>query len=62
MAADPNGPRTTGPPGPPQWPQPGVPGGALIAVAVAIVLLVGVRDWLPGLIPSIPNPFAEERI
>jgi hypothetical protein len=31
-------------------------------VAVAVVLLVGVRDWLPGLIPSLPNPFASETV
>jgi hypothetical protein len=27
-----------------------------------IVLIVGIRDWLPDLIPSIPNPFAETTI
>ena len=53
--------RTT-PPEPPQRPPSNVPWGALIAVAVAVVLLVGVRDWLPGLIPSFPNPFASETV
>lgn len=54
--------RTTPPEPPPQRPQPNVPWGALIAVAVAVVLIVGVRDWLPGLIPSFPNPFASETV
>ncbi|MEX2647148.1 MAG: DUF4230 domain-containing protein [Gaiellaceae bacterium] len=51
------------PPRPPhRRPPAGIPWGALIAVAVAVVLLVGVRDWLPGLIPSFPNPFASETV
>lgn len=53
---------TTPPEPPPQRPPSNVPWGALIAVAVAVVLLVGVRDWLPGLIPSFPNPFASETV
>jgi hypothetical protein len=33
-----------------------------IAVIVLILALVGARDWLPSLIPSLPNPFAEETV
>jgi Protein of unknown function (DUF4230) len=33
-----------------------------IAIVVAIFLFVGARDWLPDLIPSLPNPFAEETV
>jgi Protein of unknown function (DUF4230) len=33
-----------------------------IAIVVAIVFFVGARDWLPDLIPSLPNPFAEETV
>jgi hypothetical protein len=54
--------RRTRPPRPPRRPQARFPWGGLIAVAVAVVLLVGVRDWLPGLIPSLPNPFASETV
>lgn len=51
------------PPRPPhRRPPADIPWGAVIAVAVAVVLIVGVRDWLPGLIPSIPNPFAAETV
>ena len=51
------------PPSPPPPPQRGgFPWGLLAALAAIIVLIVGVRDWLPDLIPSIPNPFAEETI
>jgi hypothetical protein len=53
----------TSPPQPPERrPPAGIPWGALIAGAVAIILIVGVRDWLPGLIPSFPNPFASETV
>jgi hypothetical protein len=54
--------RRTRLPGPPRRPPARFPWGGLIAVAVAVVLLVGVRDWLPGLIPSLPNPFASETV
>jgi uncharacterized protein DUF4230 len=33
-----------------------------IAIVVAIFVFVGARDWLPNLIPSFPNPFAEETV
>jgi hypothetical protein len=33
-----------------------------IAIVVAIFVFVGARDWLPDLIPSLPNPFAEETV
>src|SRR5918996_360084 len=54
--------RRTRLPVPPRRPRAQFPWGGLIAVAVAVVLIVGVRDWLPGLIPSLPNPFASETI
>ena len=38
------------------------PWGGVLALVAVIVLIVGVRDWLPDLIPSIPNPFAETTI
>jgi hypothetical protein len=43
-------------------PPSGFPWGGVLALAGVIVLIVGVRDWLPDLIPSIPNPFAETTI
>jgi hypothetical protein len=49
-------------PPPPAPPQRGFPWGVLAALVAVIVLLVGVRDWLPDLLPSIPNPFAEETV
>jgi Protein of unknown function (DUF4230) len=52
-------------PEPPREPEPpprrSAPWG-LIAIVVAIFFLVGARDWLPDLIPSLPNPFAEETV
>jgi hypothetical protein len=42
--------------------RPEFPWGIVAALAAVIVLLVGVRDWLPDLIPALPNPFAEETI
>ncbi len=54
------------PPAPPEEPRRrppgGFPWGALVAIAAVVVLVVGVRDWLPDLIPSVPNPFAAETI
>jgi Protein of unknown function (DUF4230) len=38
-----------------------VPWGALLLLA-AVLLLVGGRDWLPNLFPSLPNPFATETV
>jgi uncharacterized protein DUF4230 len=46
----------------PGRPPSGFPWGGVLALAGVIVLIVGVRDWLPDLIPSIPNPFAETTI
>lgn len=50
---------------PPRQPEPpprrSAPWGP-IAIVVAIFLFVGARDWLPDLIPSLPNPFAEETV
>jgi hypothetical protein len=51
----------TPPPTPPP-PRREFPWGAIAALVAIIVLLVGVRDWLPDLLPSIPNPFAEETV
>jgi hypothetical protein len=39
-----------------------VPWGLVIFIAAIVLLIGGVRDWLPGLIPSIPNPFAAETV
>lgn len=49
------------PPPPQPPPRREIPWGP-IALLAAIVLLVGGRDWLPDLLPSIPNPFAEETV
>jgi hypothetical protein len=38
-----------------------VPWGALFLL-VLVLLLVGGRDWLPNLFPSLPNPFAAETV
>jgi Protein of unknown function (DUF4230) len=37
------------------------PWGAILLLAV-VLLLIGGRDWLPSLIPSLPNPFAAETV
>jgi len=50
------------PPPPQQRPPTNVPWGLVIFIAAIVLLIVGVRDWLPGLIPSIPNPFAAETV
>ena len=50
------------PPPPQQRPPANVPWALLVFIAAIVLLVVGVRDWLPGLIPSIPNPFASETI
>jgi hypothetical protein len=50
------------PPRPPGERPAGFPWGGVLALVGVVVLLVGVRDWLPGLIPSIPNPFAAETV
>ena len=47
---------------PPGRPPSQFPWGGVIALVAVIVLVVGIRDWLPDLIPSIPNPFAETTI
>ncbi len=47
---------------PPPTPRGGFPWGAVAALVAILVLIVGVRDWLPDLIPSFPNPFAEETV
>src|SRR4051794_24625769 len=54
--------RTIRRPLPPQRPRGDFPWGGVLALVTVIVLIVGVRDWLPDLIPSIPNPFAETTI
>jgi hypothetical protein len=54
--------RATLPEPPQRRPPSNVPWGPLIAAAVAVLLIVGVRDWLPSLIPSFPNPFASETV
>lgn len=38
------------------------PWGGVLALVAVVVLIVGIRDWLPDLIPSIPNPFAETTV
>jgi hypothetical protein len=37
------------------------PWGAIVLLVV-VLLLIGGRDWLPSLIPSLPNPFAEKTV
>jgi hypothetical protein len=54
--------RTEQPPPPPSRVPSGFPWGGVLAIVGVIVLIVAVRDWLPDLIPSIPNPFAETTI
>ena len=54
--------RTTPPEPPQQRPPADVPWGLIVFIAAIVLLVVGVRDWLPGLIPSIPNPFAAETV
>lgn len=54
--------RTIRRPLPPRRPRGDFPWGGVLALVTVIVLIVGVRDWLPDLIPSIPNPFAETTI
>jgi hypothetical protein len=54
--------RTIRRPLPPRGPRGDFPWGGVLALATVIVLIVGIRDWLPDLIPSIPNPFAETTI
>ena len=54
--------RTVRRPRPPGRPPSNFPWGGVIALVALIVLIVGIRDWLPDLIPSIPNPFAETTI
>jgi len=53
--------RTEQPPPPSRQPS-GFPWGGVLALVGVIVLIVAVRDWLPDLIPSIPNPFAETTV
>ncbi|HKH30797.1 MAG TPA: DUF4230 domain-containing protein [Gaiellaceae bacterium] len=38
------------------------PWGAILLLLVVVLLLVGGRDWLPNLIPSLPNPFAAKTV
>ena len=52
----------TEPPPPPSRPPGQFPWGGVLALVAVVVLFVGVRDWLPDLIPSIPNPFASETV
>lgn len=47
---------------PPAPPRGGFPWGLVAALVAILVLIVGVRDWLPDLVPSFPNPFAEETV
>jgi len=54
--------RTEQPPPPPNRQPSGFPWGGVLALVGVIVLIVAVRDWLPDLIPSIPNPFAETTV
>lgn len=42
--------------------RPEFPWGVVAALAALILLVVAAREWLPDLVPSIPNPFAEETI
>jgi Protein of unknown function (DUF4230) len=37
------------------------PWGAIVLLVV-VLLLIGGRDWLPSLIPSLPNPFAAKTV
>ena len=52
----------TRPPEPPRRRTAEFPWGGILALVGVIVLIVGIRDWLPDLLPSIPNPFAETTI
>jgi hypothetical protein len=54
--------RTTPPEPPQQRPPANVPWGLIVFIAAIVLLVVGVRDWLPSLIPSFPNPFASETV
>jgi hypothetical protein len=54
--------RTTPPEPPQERPPANVPWGLIVFIAAIVLLVVGVRDWLPSLIPSFPNPFASETV
>lgn len=43
-------------------PRRGFPWGLAAALVGVVVLLVGVREWLPDLLPSFPNPFEETTV
>jgi hypothetical protein len=49
-------------------PPPSAPGGrrrvpwGLVALLLTVLALVAARDWVGGLLPSIPNPFAAETV
>jgi hypothetical protein len=60
--------RTTPPPAapepsPPPSPRrrPGIPWGLFALLAVVLALIAG-RDWVGSVLPSLPNPFAEETV
>jgi hypothetical protein len=55
----PAGPEPSPPPSPRR--RPGIPWGLFALLAVVLALIAG-RDWVGSVLPSLPNPFAEETV